>query len=306
MSRDELRQRINRRLEQERVKYRRVDAEVTGRRRQAPRPGDLYVLTETAEIPIQWLVVERDVADAEGYLVIPADSHPMVGSADVAVPPEAPSGALSLRCAFEVWVRARDLDPEMRTGFVDDDLLEKARRKRAEIQSGNLLGSSRQRGTDVEPEYQDWAQDVLAKAQDIASELSDGAPEPSAGGVELRLRVGGGDADAEDLDQLTLQLMSEIGELAIANVARIGGGEVPLGARSAGAVEIGAITVRMRGEGLAKLLEVLQDWAVRERRRTIEIEAVDGREIEPESLGSKSGGDLRDVLKRLAALRKRD
>ncbi|MCP4663984.1 MAG: hypothetical protein GY856_52040, partial [bacterium] len=97
-------------------------------------------------------------------LVVPADLNPLVGSADVATPAGSACGALSLRCGFEVWLEAGDFDLEMRTGFLEPALLDRARRKRAEIAGGDPIGSARERETDAEPEYQDVAK-VLTEAR---------------------------------------------------------------------------------------------------------------------------------------------
>ncbi|MCP4662708.1 MAG: hypothetical protein GY856_45525 [bacterium] len=53
----------------------------------------------------------------------------------------------------------------MRTGFLESEVLDRARHKRAEIERGHLSGSVPERDTDTEPEYQDWAENVLAQAQ---------------------------------------------------------------------------------------------------------------------------------------------
>ncbi len=131
------------------------------RRDQPPRPGDLYVLGETAEFEVQWAVLERQ---EERFLVVAADQNPLVGSSDVATADDAPCGDLTLRCFFYAWLEASAFDPDMRSGFLSPEDLARAQRKRAEIDRGAVHGSALERETDTEPEYRD-CEHSLAKAQ---------------------------------------------------------------------------------------------------------------------------------------------
>lgn len=139
-----------------------------------PEPGDLYVFPETARFDVQWAVLAHQPPE---LLVVPADDRPLVGSADVAVPAGASCGALTLRCRFGVWLGEAAFDPEMRTGRLAPEDLERIRRKRAEVERGAVVGSVLERETDGEPEYEDWAEDVLAWAQATLAELGREAPE---------------------------------------------------------------------------------------------------------------------------------
>ncbi len=158
-------QRLYRRAEEVIARIGRAQAETRRIRDQPPRPGDLFVHRATADFSVQWAVLDRHPRDERRLLLVAADLNPLIGSTDVAAPAESASGALSLRCGFEVRLDARDLDPEMRTGFLEPDVCERARRKRAEIELGHLISSAAQRETDTEHAYQDWAEGVLAKAQ---------------------------------------------------------------------------------------------------------------------------------------------
>src|ERR1700709_2953368 len=61
-------------------------------------PGDLFVLASTAWLPVEWAVLDRrpgrpGVSGKAGeLLVVPADTQPSAGSADVEVPAGAPRG----------------------------------------------------------------------------------------------------------------------------------------------------------------------------------------------------------------------
>ncbi len=156
------RERLHRRIEEAITGYDHARAECQRRREQPPRPGDLFVFPATADFAVQWAVIDRD---PQTLLAVPADLHPLIGSADVAAPADSTCGALSLRCGFEVRIEVGYFAPEMRTGFLEPEILDRARQKRAEIAGGHLRSSVRERETDTEAEYQDWAENVLAQAQ---------------------------------------------------------------------------------------------------------------------------------------------
>ncbi len=168
------RQRLRARIDETMARYGRAQAERDRRRRQPPRPGDLFVFAATAEYSLQWAVIDRDPEDEWRFLVVAADLHPMIGSADVAAPAESACGALSLRCRFDAWLGIGDLAPEMRTGFLGSELLDRVRRKRAEIAGENQIGSPRERETDTEPEYRDVAE-MLNEARTALALAAPGA-----------------------------------------------------------------------------------------------------------------------------------
>ena len=128
-----------------------------------PDLGELYVFPEAGDTPELWAVVDRDAEDSTRWFVVPADLHPMVGSADVAVGPEDPCGALSLRCRSGAWLRGEDFDSRQRAGRLTDEVVARVRDKRAELADGEPKGSAAQRDTDSEPEYR-----FLEQALDVA------------------------------------------------------------------------------------------------------------------------------------------
>jgi RNA polymerase sigma factor (sigma-70 family) len=152
-----------------------------------PRPGDLFVFAETAELGVLWVVVEHgsdtghfwDTAglhrilmrflsasmDAQMFSLVAADSSLLVGTTDVAVPAEHACGALCLRCAFEIQLTAKDFESAECIGILGQEILERIFRKRTEISEGRLDGSMREKETDRDPEYQDWMAEGLGKAQ---------------------------------------------------------------------------------------------------------------------------------------------
>jgi len=124
-----------------------------------PRPGDVLLFAATAEPGVLWVVVEAD-PEADRYRLVAADGHLLVGSADVAVAAGAACGALSVRCAVEVELAARDLAAGRPAGVLDLEVLDRVRGKRAAIAAGESVGSWLERETDAEVEYRDWMADV--------------------------------------------------------------------------------------------------------------------------------------------------
>ena len=152
-----------------------VQVELERRHEEPPRPGDLFLFEETAELPVEWAVIGRDPRDSQRLLVVPADTNPMAGSADVVVPDEAAAGPLSLRCRFGVWLRVKQLDPKLRTRAFEQQFVDQAWRKWETLEEGSLAGSPLEREIDAKPRYEDWVGDVVARAQ---ATLAGGARAP--------------------------------------------------------------------------------------------------------------------------------
>ncbi len=143
-----------------------------------PEPGDLFVLTETAGFPVEWAVLERRPGDPSRLLAVPADTHPLAGSADVEIPANEPAGPLSLRCRFGLWVDASRFDPARRTGAVDSGAIARALAKRAELEAGEATASPLAFEDEADPEYEDWVREVLAPAHSVLSRPAE-KPVPS-------------------------------------------------------------------------------------------------------------------------------
>ncbi len=145
-----------------------------GRRRETLRPGDLYVLPSLPDHPVEWLVVEV-AADGARALVVPADTQPLAGSADVEAPASSSAGPLSLRCRFAVWVRSGVLSEGRRTGLIEPERLALVRRRRRELELGpevgSLIGSALSREVDEESEYRTWIGETILPARDALAAL---------------------------------------------------------------------------------------------------------------------------------------
>ncbi|MCH9650739.1 MAG: hypothetical protein K0U98_21090 [Deltaproteobacteria bacterium] len=157
---------------------------LVGRQGDEPRPGDLFLLEATADAPLEWLILEG--ADPGNWKAIAADLNPSAGSADVALDSEGWAGPVTLRCGVSAVIPQSCLLPELRTGVVPTEVLERAQGRRREIESGELEGSVLEREIDQETEYRDWHSDVLQPALEAAkgSWTSLEAPRGVAAGAE--------------------------------------------------------------------------------------------------------------------------
>jgi hypothetical protein len=140
-----------------------IDASSQGR---SPEQGELILFPETADIPVEWAVLGRDPGRPGLVLVVPADTNPKVGTADLEVPVDSPVAPLALRCGFGVWIGEARLDIARRTGgALDPEDVSAARRVWEARERGEPVGSLLAEETDADPEYRDWIEDVLIPAR---------------------------------------------------------------------------------------------------------------------------------------------
>lgn len=171
--------------------YSRVRAEIDARPCRRLGPGDIFLLFETAEQSVEWAAVARDLRDPGRLLVVPADTHPQVGSADVEVPADERCGPLVLRCAFGAWIRDRELTPVATSGVLPARYVLAAQARWSALESGTLDGDDLGAEVDGDPDYGDWCE-MLAEARS-ALEGSPGVPEapvPAPLGERSRRRYG--------------------------------------------------------------------------------------------------------------------
>jgi hypothetical protein len=147
-------------------------AELERRRGLPAGPGDLFVLPATADLPVEWAVLERGTGGK--LLAIPVDSGPPAGTADVEVPADAPGGPLGLRCRFGAWLDGALFEPGRRSGVLAPETVAEALHRVRQIESGTLEGSPLAEEVDADPEYVDWIREVPARARELTT-----APRPS-------------------------------------------------------------------------------------------------------------------------------
>ena len=135
------------------------------------RVGELYAFEGTGDLPVQWVVIEQDSTNEGHWLLIAADSNPLVGSADVAVSGAAATGALSFRCRCVLRLDERGLERGRRTGSIDRATVEQIQRERDLLAANVEVGSSLEKEVDFEPEYQDWMAELDAMRQELRKRL---------------------------------------------------------------------------------------------------------------------------------------
>jgi len=120
-----------------------------------PRSGDLFMLSDGAEEVLQWAVVLHHPERPELVYVIPADYFPMTGTVDVSVTEDSPCGPLALRCGLGFWTHVEAFAGATLSGVLDNDAIQDARGKIADMATGTLNGTSLASDTDDDPEYED-------------------------------------------------------------------------------------------------------------------------------------------------------
>lgn len=155
-------------------------AGLESRRGQPAARGDLFVLPATADLPVEWAILDRGTDGR--LLAVPADSGLPAGTADVSVPDNAPGGPLSLRCRYAVWLDAALFEPDLRSGTLAPEAVAEALDRIGQIENGTLKSSPLAEEVDADPEYADWLRDVPERARELASAARASNPRPSPGG----------------------------------------------------------------------------------------------------------------------------
>lgn len=166
MAPDSPRQRLERLAAQAQERALGLKAELERRRGQPAGPGDLFVLPATADLPVEWAILERGTRGK--LLAVPADSGLPAGTADFEIPADAPGGPLSLRCRFGVWLEGTIFEPRLRSGALAPETVAEALRCFRQVESGRPGGSPLREEVDADPEYVDWIRDVPERARELA------------------------------------------------------------------------------------------------------------------------------------------
>lgn len=118
--------------------------------------------------------------------------------------------------------------------------------------------------------------------------------------LELTLTLSAAEHDAERLDNLTRQLLTELKDLNLESANLASREELPPGAKGVDPVTAGAIAIAVLPTMLPKVLEFLQSWTLQGKGRTIIFKGkVANQQIEFE-------GSLEDMEKLLAKLEKKN
>ncbi len=145
--------------------------------RRPPGPGDVHVLDENPESPVEWVVLAIDPADPRQVMAVPADTNPMVGSRDLGID-DPSTGPLVVRLGFARSLDIDTFESTTRRGVLKPDSLAYARHVCREVESGSSRGSVRQREIDADPAYQDWIRDwVEPAAEAFGADLAEASGE---------------------------------------------------------------------------------------------------------------------------------
>lgn len=160
---------LRRRLEglavQARGRSARLAEQLAARQGLPPEPGDIFVMALTADLPVEWVILERRSEAPAKLLAVPADTNPLAGTADLAVPAGASGGPLSLRCRFGIWLDAALFDPGLRSGALTPEVVAAALQRFRQVESGGGPRSPLAEEVDVDPEYVDWVREVPGRAR---------------------------------------------------------------------------------------------------------------------------------------------
>ena len=88
---------------------------------------------------------------------------------------------------------------------------------------------------------------------------------------QFTLHIESPEADAEELEELTRQLRSEILETPVEQVDFVPGTPAPEGAKGATLAAHGELAVTMKPGGLPDFLGLLRDWLTRHEDRRVEV-----------------------------------
>ena len=121
--------------------------------------------------------------------------------------------------------------------------------------------------------------------------------------AQMTLRIDAGeDADADELDQLTRQLMAELQQMEVESVELVRVESPPEGTKTAEVVTLGALAVAVLPTVVPKLIDFLQAWMLRGEDRMVKIKTqVEDRSLEIEfSPKSTSPKELKSLLDAMA------
>ncbi len=137
-----------------------------------PSVGDVFVFPGAALLAFRWAAVLKH-PDRPLLFLVPADTAPFVGSADVEVPRQELGGRMVLRCALGLWAEESVFRPERRVAWLEPTYVGRAQAKLEQVARGRLDGTAGQRETDASPAYDDWLEQVSAAVEDLREMLRD-------------------------------------------------------------------------------------------------------------------------------------
>jgi hypothetical protein len=89
--------------------------------------------------------------------------------------------------------------------------------------------------------------------------------------VQLTLVVKPGESDADELDQATRGLLTELQDLPLESVSLAPAGDLPPGAKAGDAITLGALSLSLAPVVVPALVEFLKSWLARREGRSVVI-----------------------------------
>ena len=117
--------------------------------------------------------------------------------------------------------------------------------------------------------------------------------------LQIELTVNVTDADVDQIDHVTRNLMRDLRDLGAESVKQTPGEEIPEGAKALESILVGGLTLSALPELLPKLVEFLQTWVQRPDTRTVKIKAPNGTEVEFTPKHRLTPGEVVELVKKL-------
>lgn len=140
------------------------------------------MLPATEELPVEWALLEPS-DELDGWLGVPADTHPAVGPGDVRGGAGEGAEPLVLRCRFAAPLSSRLIGSGRRTGALSEEALRRSVHTVRAHRRGLLDPPPSALETAEDMEYRAWERDVPARAAQIVRtirgerpHLDDGLP----------------------------------------------------------------------------------------------------------------------------------
>jgi len=115
--------------------------------------------------------------------------------------------------------------------------------------------------------------------------------------LNLELEVSAMDATEADVDRMTRNLLAELSETDVESVELASSGSAPSGTKSSDPVTTGAIILAVLPTFLPKIVEFVQEWALRGHGRTVKFKGkISGQSVEFEGHAE----DLQKILDTLS------
>ncbi len=137
------------------------------------RSGDLFIFP--IDLPLTFVAVLSNSKDKELWFFVPGDEFPTIGTRDVAVPAFSSEGPLNFRCGNGVWIHTDDVNFDNRIGLLDSVYVEHIHDHLARDVKDNLPTAGSLLAADLDPDYEEWVEELSSAVRLFKQELLDQA-----------------------------------------------------------------------------------------------------------------------------------